>query len=104
MVSFGAENEVIAANLWERVWREQLRLTNEQEFWTGLEGKEVNYAIPPAIDPHQPLPAYLQRFLRDVLHWPETRIAYTPREHAQDLLNEYFASDGSKADQDGDED
>ncbi len=37
------------------------------------------------------LPDYLLRFLRDILRYPEDRIASLDREQAQELLNTYYA-------------
>jgi hypothetical protein len=91
MVSFGVDGETIPSELWRLVWRRQLLLVSEEEFWNGLDGGPVQYDIPPTPEPQQPLPDYLQRHLRDVLHWPEERIAQTTRDEAQELLNAWYA-------------
>ncbi len=92
MASFGKDGETIPANMWRLVWKRQLRLASEEEFWKGLDGQPVQYDLPPAPEPRQPLPDYLQRHLREVLHWPEDRIAQTTRDEAQELLNAHYAS------------
>ena len=70
-VSFGRDAETIPSQLWTRVWRRQLRLRSEEDFWSGLEGGPVRYDIPPAPDPPIPLPDCLLRFLRDILRYSE---------------------------------
>ena len=93
MVSLGADGETIPPGLWSLVWRRQLRLADEAEFWKGLDGTPVRYAIPPEPEPAQPLPAYLVRFLADRLHWSPEQIAATTRERAQELLNAFYAGE-----------
>ncbi len=92
-VSFGRDSEQLPAGLWRRVWRHQLRLKSEGDFWRGLEGAPVTYDIPPTPEPATPLPPYLARFLRDILHYTEEQIAATTRKAAQDLLNAHYASE-----------
>ncbi|MGH2369256.1 MAG: hypothetical protein ACRDI2_13755 [Chloroflexota bacterium] len=91
MVSLGVDGQVVPSSLWVRVWRRQLRLTSEEEFWKGLRGELVTYAIPPTPASPEPLPAYLLRFLRDTLHLPDAQIAPLTREQAQQLLNDYYS-------------
>lgn len=92
MISHGVDGETIPTQMWAKVWRHPLKLLSEAEFWTGLDGTPVQYDIPPSPEPAQPLPDYLQRHLRDVLHWSEQRIEETTREQAQELLNASYAS------------
>lgn len=92
MISHGADNETVPSQMWRLVWKRQLLLVSEEEFWKGLDGHPVQYDVPPPPEPQRPLPEYLQRHLRDVLHWPEDRIAQTRRDEAQELLNAYYAS------------
>jgi hypothetical protein len=95
-ISFGiAETEPVPSPLWPRIWRRQLRLRSENDFWRGLEGGSVDHAIPPAVEPSQPLPEYLVRHLRDDRHWPEDQIASASREEAQRLLNEWYSREKS---------
>ena len=68
-----------------------MKLATEEEFWNGLDGRTVQYEIPPTPEPQLPLPEYLPRHLRDELHWPEERIAETTRDEAQELLNAWYA-------------
>lgn len=92
-VSFGSDGQHVPAGLWTRVWRHQLRLAGEAEFWRGLEGQAVAYGLPPSLEPETPLPGYLSHFLRTVLHYSEEQIAATTREEAQRLLNAHYASE-----------
>jgi hypothetical protein len=91
MVSHGKDTDDVPPEMWTRVWRRQLRLASEEDFWRGLRGEPVAYALSPATEPQQPLPAYLQRFLRDVLHQTDEQIAATSREQAQEQLNAHYA-------------
>jgi hypothetical protein len=91
MVSFGRDGETIPSEMWSRVWRHQLRLRSEADFWQGLEGGRVDYDIPPAPEPTISLPSYLERFLRDNLHYSDEEIAATNEEQAQRLLNAYYS-------------
>jgi hypothetical protein len=91
MISHGVDSQTVPSQMWRKVWSQQLRLLNEDELWRGLEGQSVQYDIPPTPEPQQPLPDYLQRHLREVLRWPEDRIATTARDEAQGLLNNWYA-------------
>ena len=91
-VSIGSDSLQIPIGLWTRVWRHQLRLASEEQFWRGLDGHEPKYDIPPTPEPATPLPAYLARFLSTILHYTEEQIAATSREEAQRLLNESYAA------------
>lgn len=95
-ISFGvAETEPVPPSLWPRVWKRQLRLRSEDDFWQGLEGGPVEYDIPPSPEPPQPLPEYLSRHLRDDRHWPEEQIAAVFRDEAQRLLNDWYSREES---------
>jgi hypothetical protein len=91
MISHGVDGETIPTQMWRMVWKRQLLLLSEEEFWKGLDGHPVQYETPPTPEPQQPLPEYLQNHLRNVLHWPEERIAQTTRDEAQELLNAWYA-------------
>ena len=92
MVSFGSEGVVVPAQMWLMVWKHQLKLATEEEFWRGLSGEAVHYVAQPEPEPAQPLPAYLLRFLRDVRHLPDEEISGITRDEAQDLLNRYYCA------------
>ena len=91
MISMGVDAEQVPAGLWSMVWRHQLRLASEEEFWGGLRGETVRYAIPPVEEPPTPLPTYLVRFLTNTLHLEEAHIATLTRDEAQQIMNEYYA-------------
>ena len=93
MVSMGVDGEPVPDQMWTRVWRRQLLLASEDEFWRGLAGEPVRYAIPPLPEPASPLPEYLIRFRQDVLHRTPEQFAATTREQAQAELNAYYARD-----------
>ena len=85
------DTETVPTSLWSRIWKRQLRLRTEDDFWRGLEGLPVEYDIPPTPEPPQPLPDYLLRHLRDDRHLDEAAIAATPRNEAQRLLNAWYS-------------
>ena len=91
MISHGVDGETVPTQMWVLVWKRQLKLASEEEFWKGLRGEAVQYAIPPAPESLTPLPAYLERFLRETLHWSPEQIAQTTHDEAQALLNAYYA-------------
>lgn len=99
MISKGVDDEVIDPIRWQIVWKQQLHLASEDEFWKGLRGEPVRYAVPPKEEVVPPLPLYLQRFLRETLMWDEPTIASTSRDAAQEELNNYYSRE-----QDVDED
>jgi hypothetical protein len=91
-ISFGVgETDQIPASLWPRIWRRQLRLRANGEFWQGVEGGPVAYDVPPTSEPSQPLPEYFARHLREDRRWPQDQIAAASREQAQQLLNEWYS-------------
>jgi hypothetical protein len=90
-VSRGAGNGRVPTPLWPRVWRDQLRLANEEEFWKGLDGEEYRYDLPPTPQLAEPMKAYLIRFLRGTLHYTDEQIAGITSEEAQQMLDEYFS-------------
>ena len=88
-----AETEPVSPSLWPRVWKRQLRLRSEEDFWRGLDGALVEYDIPPIAEPSQLLPDYLARHLREDRHLPDDTIAATSQEEAQRLLNAWYSRD-----------
>jgi hypothetical protein len=91
-ISFGlADTETIPSSLWPRIWKRQLRLRSEEEFWRGLTGLAVEYDIPRTEAPPQPLREYLLRHLREDRHLDEAAIANTTRGEAQRLLNDWYS-------------
>ena len=95
-VSLGKDGDEVRPGRWHEVWRRQLRLASEDEFWRGLDGQPVTYDIPPTAEPPTPLPDYLLRHLREVLHYSEQQIASTTRAEAESLVYEYYSRDLSQ--------
>lgn len=91
MVSMGVDSQQVHSQMWALVWKRQLRLASEDQFWKGLRGETVRYALPPTDAPREPLPAYLTSFLTETLHISQTQIATLTRAEAQRLLDEYHA-------------
>lgn len=91
-ISFGlAETEPVPIALWPRIWKRQLRLRTEDEFWRGIDGDPVIYDVPSMPELSQPLPNYLARHLREDRHLPDEVIGATTPEQAQQLLNAWYS-------------
>lgn len=90
-VSHGKDAVQVPKNLWTKVYRHQLRLRLEDDFWRGLSGDPFAYDIPPAPIAPAPLPDYLVRHLRDVLRYTDAQIAAIRREEAERLLLEHYS-------------
>jgi hypothetical protein len=82
-ISFSKLDEQIGSNLWKKVWHDQLQLATEADFWAGLEGQEVHYNLPPAPQAQEPLPRYLEMFLRDIEHLTPDQLAAVSLEEAK---------------------
>jgi hypothetical protein len=67
-ISFSKLDEQIGSHMWKKVWHDQLKLAREGDFWSGLEGHEVQYNLPPSEQSAEPLPQYLETFLSKVEH------------------------------------
>jgi hypothetical protein len=91
MISMGVDGQQVPAQRWLLVWKHQLRLASEDEFWSGLRGEPVRHAVEAAPEPPRPLPSYLTRFLADVLHYSEAEISALTRDEAQRLLDDYHS-------------
>lgn len=93
-ISFGtAETETVPSSLWPRIWKRQLRLPDEEEFWRGLDGEPVAFDTPVALEATEPLPDYLLRHLQEDRHLPEEEIAAMSRTEAQRLLNAWYSGE-----------
>lgn len=90
-ISRGAGNARVPTPLWSQVWRDQLRLRSETDFWKGLSGEEYAYDLPPTPRAPEPMKPYLTHFLRDMLHYTDEQIANTSPEEAQQMLDTYYS-------------
>lgn len=90
-ISRGAGNMRVPTPQWPLVWRDQLRLASEADFWRGLDGAAYRYDLPPTSTTLEPMRPYLARFLRDTLHFTEQQIAATSPDEAQRLLDDYYS-------------
>lgn len=90
-ISHGTDAEEVPETIWTNIWKRQLRLADEAEFWRGVSGESVRYDIPAMPEPIAALPTYLHRFLRDVLHFTDAQIAETDRPTAQRLFDDYHS-------------
>jgi len=85
-----AETETVEPNLWPRIWKRQLRLQSEADFWSGVDGGPVNWDVPTTPELTAPLPDFLVRHLRVDRHLSDEEIAAHTPESAQALLNEWY--------------
>lgn len=92
-VSHGKDATQVSKNLWTEVYRHQLRLKSEDDFWRGLRGDPVVYDIPPEPEPVILLPDYLVHHLRDIRHYTDAQIAAISREDAEALLLNYHSQE-----------
>lgn len=90
-VSRGADTETLDPGMWRMVWKRQLRLRSEEDFWRGVRGESVVYDIhPPPADP-EPLPDYLRRYLATIEHLDDAAIARMAREEAVKRYQRHLA-------------
>ena len=90
-ISRGVDSETLTKARWTLVWRRQLRLKSEDDFWGGLEGATVAYDIPVPPAPPESLPDYLHRFLASVRHLTEDEIAALSKDEATRLWYAYLS-------------
>jgi len=99
-ISRGADGETLTKARWTLVWRRQLRLRSEDDFWRGLDGGSVVYDIPAPPSDLEPLPDYLRRFLATVGHMGEDEIAATTKDEATRLWYVHLSGAASEPDKD----
>ena len=90
-LSRSAGNKRVPSPQWSQVWRDQLRLRSEDDFWKGLDGEEYAYDLPPTSPPSEEMKPYLVRFLRETLHYTDAQIAETASSEAQRLLDVWYS-------------
>ena len=91
MVSLGVDSDEVPPQRWRLVWKYQLRLASEDDFWRGLRGEPVQYDVQPTVEPPEPLPGYLLRFVKEILFLTDSEIEALTREQAQQLWDDYHS-------------
>ena len=90
-------DDEIGRDLWNHVWREQLALEGEDQFWEALEtGKPVDRGRADEPAPSGPsLPAWLvNNLIRQAGVSPE-EVARMSEEEARERLNEFYSRPGT---------
>jgi hypothetical protein len=99
-ISRGVDGETLTKARWTLVWRRQLRLKSEEDFWRGLGGGVVEYDIPAPPAAPEPLPDYLRRFLASTRHMTEDEIATVTRDEATRLWYAHLSGAGGEPETD----
>lgn len=86
-------DDEIGRDLWNHIWREQLALEGEDQFWEALEtGKPVDRGPAGEAAPSGPsLPAWLVDSLIRRAGVPPEEVARMPEEEARERLNEFYS-------------
>ena len=86
-------DDEIVRDLWSHIWREQLGLEGEDQFWAALEtGKPVDRARAEEAPPSGPsLPAWLVNNLIRQAGVPPEEVARMSEEEARQRLDEFYA-------------
>jgi hypothetical protein len=86
-------DDEIGRDLWNHIWREQLALEGEDQFWEALEtGKPVDRTRAGEAAPSGPsLPAWLVNSLIRQAGVPPEEVARMSEEEARERLNEFYA-------------
>jgi hypothetical protein len=90
-ISRGVEGETLDPGMWHMVWKRQLRVKSERDFWRGVRGESVTYDIPAPPPLPEPLPEYLRRYLANVEHLDEPAIAYLSPDEARERYQRHLA-------------
>ena len=86
-------DDEIGRDLWSHIWREQLALEGEDQFWAALEtGKPADRARAGEGAPSGPsLPAWLVNNLIRQAGVPPEEVARMSEEEARERLNEFYS-------------
>jgi hypothetical protein len=90
-ISRGVDGETLDSGMWQMVWKRQLRLRSEDEFWRGVRGESVTYDIPPPPATPEPLPDYLRRYLANTEHLDDAAIARLSKDEAMERYQRHLA-------------
>jgi hypothetical protein len=87
-----SDDEIGDPSLWRRIWRDQLALESEEQFWEALEsGKPVERTQSAPVLAGPSLPGWLvDNLIRKVGMSPE-EVARMTEQEARDRLNEFYA-------------
>ena len=87
-----SDDEIGDQSLWRRIWRDQLALESEDQFWDALErGKPVNRTRSAPASAGPSLPGWLvDSLVRKVGMSPE-EVAQLTEQEARDRLNEFYS-------------
>jgi len=90
-ISRGVDGETLDPGIWHKVWKQQLRLQSEEEFWRGVRGESVTYDIPPPPVASVSLPDYLRRYLAAIEHLDDDTIARLSKDEAMERYQRHLA-------------
>ena len=87
-----SDDELGDPSLWRRIWRDQLGLESDDQFWEALEsGKPVDRGQPAPAPAGPSLPGWLvENLIRKVGMSPE-EVAQLTEQEASDRLNEFYS-------------
>ena len=93
-------DEIGDPSLWTRIWRDQLGLESEEQFWNALKtGNPVERDTEPvAPPPAETVPHWLVRRLVSEAGIPESEVRQLTREAAQQRLDRFYEELSSEAD------
>ena len=86
-ISRGVEGEMLDPGMWHMVWKRQLRVKSESDFWRGVRGESVIYDIPAPPPLPEPLPDYLRRYLANIEHLDASAIARLSPDEARNGIS-----------------
>jgi hypothetical protein len=90
-ISRGVEGETLDPAMWHQVWKRQLRLKSEEDFWRGVRGESVVYDIPAPPAAPKPLSPHLVRYLRTVEYLDDAAIEMISEEEATTRYFRYLS-------------
>ena len=87
-----SDDEIGDPSLWRRIWRDQLALASEAQFWEALQSGEPVNRTQSALAPAGPsLPGWLVESLIRKVGMPPEEVAQMTEQEALDRLNEFYS-------------